>query len=152
MSKTIVYDYLQSISSIVNALVQMCQINSKTTNIPPSCACLPSSMLPIPYHKDWKHLPFIFVEQSCVVFSTLSSLLFLKRFLPYQDCCGACTIPFFIQPTPQSSATCFLWLPVKFKILIILIQYSFIQQIFIEIMSKSCNTLCQIKVTWTMPT
>lgn len=78
MSKTIVYDSLQSISSIVNALVQMCQINSKTTNIPPSCACLPSSILPIPYHKDRKHLPFIFIEHSCVVFS---SLLLLERFL-----------------------------------------------------------------------
>ena len=28
--KTLVYDSLQSISSIVNALVQMCRINSKT--------------------------------------------------------------------------------------------------------------------------
>lgn len=48
MSKTIVYDSLQSISSIVNALDQMCQINSKT-NIPLSCACLPSSMFSASY-------------------------------------------------------------------------------------------------------
>jgi hypothetical protein len=34
MSKTIAYESLQSIPSIVNALVQMCQINSETTNIP----------------------------------------------------------------------------------------------------------------------
>lgn len=50
---SIVYDSLQSISSIVNALDQMCQINSKTTNIPLSCACLPFSMFSTSY-KGWR--------------------------------------------------------------------------------------------------
>lgn len=47
MSKIIVYD-LQSISNIVNALVQICQINSKATNVSLSSACLPSSELLTP--------------------------------------------------------------------------------------------------------
>jgi hypothetical protein len=47
MSKIIVHD-LQSISNIVNPLVQLCQIHSKTTNVPLGCACVPSSELLTP--------------------------------------------------------------------------------------------------------